>query len=144
MFTQIGLPLNEAQAAMRQLFQLRNSNREALQEIFAAEGASIRGILAYATDEVSEVASQLAPWLTGTLSSAHRSKLQEHNSQLAGVVYISRHVQNPVFGGYPADYGVTVHQNQPWFEWTVLAVQEEVLDHIHTGVQIKIQEIYNG
>ena len=144
MFRHIGLTERETAAALRQLWRFRQANRQALQDIFTAEGGTLRGLLAGVTDQVAEVASQLAPWLTGTLASAHRGRLEESQSQLAGVVYIDPAVVNPVFGGYAAVYGAEVHQEQPWFAWTVLAVQEQVLTHLTAGIRIRLEELYDG
>lgn len=142
MFQVIGLTQTEVNAALAHLWRLRAANRQAMGEIFSSDGETIRGILADVTDQVSERASQLAPWLTGTLASAHRSRIESGASQLTGVVYIDPTVVNPVFGGYPAIYGGERHQYDPWFAWTVLEMQDQVQTLVPSGIQIKLKEIY--
>lgn len=103
------------QRSMAELWELHQRNVEALRAITIGDGDAIDQAVARATLELSEAASGYAPYLTGTLSSAHRGQFLAGE----GKVYIDPTVVNPVYGGYAAVYGPALHKRDPWF-WTAI------------------------
>lgn len=93
------------------LRELQRQNTEALRAI--TEGTE--GITARAVLRLRDAGSASSPWLTGTLSTAHRGDVYPEQAGVTrGVVYIDPAVVNPVFGGYPSVYGPIVHRRKPW------------------------------
>ncbi len=61
------------------------------------------------------IASGLAPYLTGTLSDSHASRMV---SAVWGQVYLES-LENPLLGGFTDVYGPIVHIGRPWMVWAM-------------------------
>jgi len=107
------------------LWELFAANARVL-EALEADSTQMIAVSANLARNTRNFASEHAPWLTGTLSSAHRGIAFAEGDKTVAEIFIDSTVQNPVFGGYPVDYGPDVHVNQPWFDWTQQFLVEEV------------------
>jgi len=104
----IELELNNLQKVMY-------ANLKTLQDIESG-GDAVQAGLAYAAGELSIEASEVAPFLYGVLSSAHRGEVKGKMAR----VFIDPSVVHPVLGGKPAQYGAELHESgRPWFQWTL-------------------------
>ena len=74
------------------------------------------------TLRASAESSRMAPYLTGTLSYAHRERMI---SNRVGEVYIDPAVRNIILGGMPAIYGPAVHRMGPPRNWMERTVNEK-------------------
>lgn len=123
----------------------RNQEMRALLQALAADNDS--GILAQATAagtlKLRDVmAYQFSPYLTGTLRAAHRGEVFTSPQRAEGVIYIDPGVVNPVYGGYPAIYGMDLLDRVNWPEQAVQAAGQMVLDIMEQNVIGGISKIF--
>lgn len=110
----------DIQLALRRLFELRRANIDALRAMHDEGPDTLAGLIADLVANMAVLAARISPYLTGTLSSSHRGELIEVTPEhVVGLIYIDPSVVNPVFGGFPAVYGIEVHQRKPWLDWTI-------------------------
>lgn len=129
----------EQEAKLEELWELRRKNLQVLDGI--TEGGDIvKAALAQAAQSMSTAAGRRAPRLTGTLQSAHRGELM---AGYLGRVFISPTVQNPVFGGYPVEYGPIVHERKPWFDQTIISDGQAILGYAGEMIFGRIGDIWN-
>jgi hypothetical protein len=110
--------------AMQPLWELQRRAREMQQATIAGAGSVVDRVGATATLALSDAASDQAPYLTGSLSSAHRGEWEDDH----GLVYVDPGVINPIMGGKPSIYGVEVHGRKPWLDWTIEQDAPEIMD----------------
>ena len=108
--------------ALTALWELREANRQLLSAL-SNDGPAIHRTAAWVTLALSDRLSANAPYLTGTLASAHRG-IAEGNE---GLLFVDDDVVNPVFGGKPANYGEEVHSRKPWWVATFENDAEQIL-----------------
>jgi hypothetical protein len=108
--------------ALAALWELREANRQLLTGL-ANNGPAIHRTAAWVTLTLDELLSANAPYLTGTLASAHRGTAEENE----GLLFVDDGVINPVFGGNPAVYGEDVHLRKPWWRNTIEGEADQVL-----------------
>lgn len=101
-----------AQAELDKLWELRRKLAAAAREVVTSGDTAVTRFTAFVTTELGDRWEATAPRLTGTLASATRERIEGGE----GKVFIDPSVVNPVFGGYPAVYGVEVHDRKPWVE----------------------------
>jgi hypothetical protein len=116
-------------ASKRALLELRRRNREALRVITPGE-SGLDDLIADATLQLRDAAERNAPRLTGALARAHRGQFAD----LVGRVFIDPSAQNPVSGGFPAEYGPVVHGRKPWMAEAVARDAPRIL--IATGERL--------
>lgn len=103
----------DAALALAALWELRSDNRNLLHGI-ASEGELVHRTVAWITLTLSDRLSANAPYLTGTLASAHRGDAFANE----GYLYIDDTVVNPVMGGFASVYGEEKHLEKPWWDTT--------------------------
>ncbi|MBE2223848.1 MAG: hypothetical protein IAF02_20075 [Anaerolineae bacterium] len=112
----------DAAEALIALWELREDNRVMLAEL-ANDGPAIHRTAAWITLALSDRLSANAPYLTGTLASAHRGTAKENE----GLLFVDPDVINPVFNGKPALYGEEVHLEKPWWTSTIESDGDQIL-----------------
>ena len=122
-----------ATAKMTQLRVLAQRWKEA-EGIFAAEHAlNVPGRLAAVGMKLRESGADSSPYFTGTLSASHRSQTTItrtiYGSTVTTSIFIDPDVENPILGGYPAEYGVTQNQLTGWWD----NIYQEALDETNFG-----------
>ena len=123
--------ISERTQKLRQLQEELAANNDAgiLSQATAAGTLMLRDVTAY----------QFSPVLTGTLRAAHRAEVYSTRSRAQGIVYIDPAVQNPVYEGRPAVYGMElIEMGRNWPAEAVAAAGQMVLDimysHIESGI----------
>ena len=99
--------------ALAALWELRETNLELL-TAFSNDGPATHRATAWVTLTLSDRLSANAPYLTGTLASAHRGTTEGNE----GLLFVDDDVVNPVFDGKPVLYGEEVHLRKPWWAAT--------------------------
>lgn len=123
--------INQAMRNMQQAIA-DNSENGILMRSVAAGTLMLRDIVAY----------QYSPFLTGTLRAAHRSEvIMEGDSEAVGYIYIDPDVVNPVYGTFPAIYGMEVREKNDWPEEAVAASGQMILDTMSKAMIGSIIEI---
>ena len=115
---------------LENLWSLAEANRTALR-ILEGKDTQLVNVMAAAGGRTLDFARSISPFLTGTLSSAHRGEVEE----VAGTTYrmlfelfIASDVVNPVTRDKPVDYGPVVHEGFPWFLLTMDWFEDNMLD----------------
>jgi len=125
--------------ALQELNRLRVANDQALKALHDDAPDTLAGKTADLLRDIANYAASVAPFLTGTLRSAHRGELIDVQPEhVVGLVYIDPNVVNPVFGGFPAQYGIEVHQRKPWMDWTVQYAEANLLPALDESILFTI------
>lgn len=74
-----------------------------------------------------DFARSVAPYWTGTLAFSHRGEIENMPGQIVAYMYLDPTAVNPVTGNRPVDYGPVVHESQPWIDWTMEWLMDEIL-----------------
>lgn len=131
---------------MAALWKLRRDNHRMLFAL-SQDGPIVNRTVAWIVKELLLELVANAPYLTGTLASAHRGVAEGHE----GLLFIDPEVQNPVFGGFPAVYGEEVHeigafgglgQPKPWWENTLAERGEDILSEGLLALTTDIEELW--
>lgn len=108
--------------ALAALWKLREDNLAVLTAL-SNDGPVIHRAAAWVTLALSEELGAAAPYLTGTLSSAHRGTAEEN----IGLLFIADDVTNPVFLGKPVQYGEEMNLKKPWWNSTFEGKGDQIL-----------------
>lgn len=135
---------SKLEAALRDLWRLRQANRDAMRFFMTPDHPEFVQRWAAVTDEVTEYASRISPWWTGTLSSAHRSALFVDDETITGSGFIDPSVINPLTQDYPAQYGIKVHRRKPWMATAVSHMTDYVTRTLSEMTGIVVNGIYRG
>lgn len=100
------------QRSLDELERLRWRHHQAARLLRTSGETAVTRMLAFVSTELGGLWEANAPRVTGTLASATR----EQQLAEAARVFIDPTVENPVSGGFPAEYGPRVHQRKPWVE----------------------------
>ena len=87
---------------------------------------------------ISDAASDRAPWLTGSLATAHSAEWKGSE----GNAFVDPDAVNPVFGGKPAEYGVEVHGRKPWLQDTVEEDAPKIIGDFIRSIMLRWDEIW--
>lgn len=117
-------PAADTLRLMRELFDL---NQVLLDLEREEQPGTVVDLMALVIHETVGYASHIAPWWTGTLALSHRGEVENLPGQVVGYVYLDPSAVNPVSGGRPVDYGPVAHESQPWMDWTVEWLLDEIL-----------------
>lgn len=126
------------------LWSLAEANRKALR-ILEGDDKDLVKVVAISGGKVLDFARRESPFLTGTLSSAHRGEIEEVSGLLYRVLFdlfIDENVVNPVTGDKPVEYGPVVHRAFPWFLITLDWFEANLLDILEDELLVTIQGPY--
>lgn len=134
----------EAELDISQLWDVFLDMQGALWEMTQARPVSYETLISKVLYEAVNYAVLVAPYMTGTLASSHRGEVYYRDDWLVGEIYLDPSVVNPLNYAKPVEYGQVVHQSQPWLDWTMQWLEEEVLDGLETDLADHVVHMLAG